>query len=340
MISRDRVIRTLNHRSIDRAPRDLWLSPGLEACRGDDVAEINVRFPSDVLHVEAKSPAGARGKGQNQKAGSHTDAWGCSWQLGNHGVFTALMESPLAGGIEAAKFEPPAELLEPARFAKVNPTCEGSGRFTLGHSEVRPLDRLRQLRGPETAVRELCDGNRELSALLEKLHEFFRKEVDLWARTQVDGVVLGDDLTWVAASRVHLKIWRSLFRPLYRDYCAAAHSYDKFVFFLCEGGSGEALEDLVEIGIDAVHSQWPLEELEKHAARYRGQVTFWGGVERRSIEPPRHCADIREAVFRVRKALDFGAGGVISQMSWDNHIPLRSIITFFEQWLVPLSVTV
>ena len=77
-----------------------------------------------------------------------------------------------------ATYEPPAELLDPARFGKVNPICEGTGRFTLASSEVRPLDRLRQLRGPETAVSELCDGNQDLCELLAKLHEFFRKEVD------------------------------------------------------------------------------------------------------------------------------------------------------------------
>ena len=86
MISRDRVIRTLNHQSIDRAPRDLWLLPGMEAGRPDDVAEINVRFPSDILHLETKWPAGKRSKGHRQKAGSHTDAWGCTWQLGDHGA--------------------------------------------------------------------------------------------------------------------------------------------------------------------------------------------------------------------------------------------------------------
>ena len=111
----------------------------------------------------------ARRKAQQrprQKAGSHTDAWGCTWQLGDHGAVGGLIESPLAGGAAVAAYEPPAELLDPARFAKVNPVCEGTGRFTLASSEVRPLDRLRQLRGPETAVGELCDGNQDLCRLL------------------------------------------------------------------------------------------------------------------------------------------------------------------------------
>ncbi len=340
MISRDRVIRTLNHQPIDRAPRDLWLLPGMETAWPDDVAEMSVRFPSDVLRLETQWPVGKRSKSDSQEAGLLTDAWGCVWRLGERGAMAGLVESPLAGGSDVAKYALPVELLDPARFGKVNPICAGTGLFTLAGSEVRPLDRLCQLRGPETALGELCDGNRDLGALLARLHEFFRREVELWARTQVDGVVLGDDLTWVAVSRAHLKVWRTLFKPLFREYCSLLHRHDKFVFFFCEGTSGEALDDLVEIGVDAVHAQWPREEFERHAARHRGRVTFWGGVERRSIEPPSQCNDIREAVLRVRKALDYGAGGVISQVSWGSHIPLRNVVAFFEQWLIPLSVTV
>jgi hypothetical protein len=301
---------------------------------------MNARFPSDILHLETKWPAGKRSKGHTHKAGYHTDAWGCTWQLGDHGTLIALIESPLTDKSAVATFEPPMELLDPARFAKVNPICDGTGRFTLASSEVRPLNRLRQLRGPETAVAELCDGNQDLCRLLARLHESFLKEIEHWGRTQVDGVVLGDDLTWVAASQGHLRIWRTLFKPLFQEYCAALHRQDKFVFFLCEGTTGEAVDDLVEIGVDAVHAQWPPEEFARHAAKHRGRVTFWGGVEQKRVEPPCQCGDIREAVFRVRKALDFGAGGVIGQVSWGRHIPLQHIVTFFEQWLIPLSVTI
>ena len=340
MISRDRVIRTLNQRPIDRVARDLWLLPGMESQRPDAVAEIEARFPSDVLHLDTKWPAANRRKGDSQDAAPCTDAWGCTWQVDDCGVLAGPIESPLAGRSDIASYEPPTELLNPARFTKVNPICEGTGRFTLATSEVRPLDRLRQLCGSETALSELCDGNREFDTLIARLHEFFCKEIELWAKTQVDGVVLGDDLAWVAASPAHLSVWRAVFKPLFQEYCDVLRRRDKFVFFLCEGTSGQAFDDLVEIGVDAVHAEWPQEEFERHAARYRGRVTFWGGVERRKVEPPSRCGDICEAVFRVRKALDFGAGGVISQVIWGGQVPLQSVATFFEQWLTALSVTV
>jgi uroporphyrinogen decarboxylase len=292
------------------------------------------------LHLETKSATGKRNKGYSPKAGSYVDAWGNVWQVDERGIQSGLIESFLAGNSCVATYEPPAELLDLARFAAVNPICEATGRFTLASSQVRPLDRLRQLRGPETAVAELCNGDKDLHNLLEKLHEFFRKEVELWANTQVDGVVLGDDLAWVAAAQGHLKIWRSLLKPLFQEYCAVLHGHDKFVFFLSEGTSGQVLDDLVEIGVDAVHARWPHEEFGKHASRHRGRITFWGGVEPKNIEPASHCGDIREAVFKVRKALDFGSGGVISQVSWGSHVPLQNIATFFEQWLIPMPVTV
>jgi uroporphyrinogen decarboxylase len=341
MVSRDRVIRALNHQSIDRAPRDLWLGPGLEVIRPDDLAEMNVRFPSDVLHLESKWPVGKRSKGHHRKPGPCTDAWGCGWELGDHGLVRGLTHSPLSGGGAAvAAYEPPTELLDPARFATINVSCEGSGRFALANTEIRPLGRLCQLRGSEAACAGLCDGNDDLGRLLGRLHEFYLKEIELWGRTQADGLILGDDLAWVVGSRTHLKIWRALFKPLFRDYCAAVHRHDKFVFFLCESEIDEALDDMLEIGVDAVHAHWSQDELERQAARYRNQVTFWGGVHPQKVQPPCNCGDIREAVFRVRKALDFGAGGVISQVHWENHVPLRNIVTFFEQWLIPLPVTV
>ena len=146
-----------------------------------------------------------------------------------------LVQSPLAAA-DVPSYTPPVELLNPARFAEVDPICESTGRFTLAHSQVRPLERLRQLCGAEVAVNGLFNnGNADLCGLLGRLHEFFRKEIELWAKTQIDGVALGDDLGWVGASREHLKMWRSLLKPLFQEYCKVLHDHDKFVFFLSEG---------------------------------------------------------------------------------------------------------
>lgn len=184
MISRDRVLRTLNHQPIDRVPRDLWLAPGVEAAHLDEVAEIEVRFPNDFLHIDIPAEAGAntsrRSKGTGQKEGKYTDAWGCVWRVDSPGSAAVLISSPLAGAASLAAYQPPSDVtLGQARFDRVNAACAESGRFTLAAAELRPLERLRQLRGPEVALRELAEGNVELRDLLARLHNFYGEEAKL-----------------------------------------------------------------------------------------------------------------------------------------------------------------
>ena len=290
MISRDRVIRTLNHQPVDRVPRDLWLATGIEAARPDDVAEIEVRFPSDFLHVAAPAEAGAnpskRSKGIAHKDGKNTDPWGCVWRLDSPGSPAVLIGSPLTGAASLSTYQPPADLLDAARFDKVNASCEGTGRFTLGTAELRPLERLCQLRGADVALRELAEGNVELRELLDRLHDFYGEEAKQWAKTQVDGVVVGDDLTWAAGSQMNHVLWRSLILPLFRNFCAILREHDKFAFFLARGPLRDVLDDLIEVGIDAVYAQWPLDDFVRLASSRRGQIVFWGGLENKRIEPP------------------------------------------------------
>ena len=134
------------------------------------------------------------------------------------------------------------------------------------------------------------------------------------------------------------EMWRDIFRPLYREYCKILHAKDKFVFFHSEGNILDIFGDLVQAGIDAIHGQLALMGVERLAKRYRGRVTFWGEMDRQRLQNPGTPEEFREAVLAVRKALDFGAGGVIAQCQWDPGVRIQTIATFFEQWLVPLPM--
>jgi uroporphyrinogen decarboxylase len=312
----------------------------VESDQSDDVAEMNVRFPTDILHLDLRWPAGKRTKGTAGKSAHYTDAWGCTWQLGSRGGVGPLVESPLTDVAKVAEYEPPAELLEAGRFTKVNRSCEGTTRFALAWSEVRPLDRLQFLRGAEALVAELSGSNKELRRLLGRIDEFFRRELELWGRTEVDGVVICDDLGGPSLPRISPKIWRNLLKPLYSQYCNILHAQDKFAFFHGEGPITDVLGDLVEVGFDAVHCQLFQTDFDKLAEQYRGRVTFWSEIDGRTIEPAGSVQAIRETVLRVRKALDFGAGGVIARYLWAPGTPLRNVVAFFEPWMIPLPVAV
>lgn len=333
MTSRELVIRALNHEPTPRIPRDLWIPAGGESARADELAEMNLRFPSDIVQPEV---APKRMQGKPSKAGESTDAWGCVWRTGPHGEPSELKHSPLAEASKIASYQPPAELLDRARFAKVNKSCLSTTRFVLAWSEVRPFDRLRFLRGDEAALVDLARGTKDTRGLLATLHDFACKELELWASTEVDGVVFRDDWGTPEGLLIAPEMWRDIFRPLYREYCKILHAKDKFVFFHSDGNILDIFGDLVKLGVDAIHSQMHLMGVDRLSKRFRGRVTFWGEMDRQQFHNPGTLDEFREAALAIRKALDFGSGGVIAQCQWDPGVRVQTIAAFFEQWLTPL----
>jgi len=95
------------------------LLPGMEAGRPDDVAEMIVRFPATCA-CRAKWPAGNRSRAKVEGRCVH----GCVDVLGNWEI-TVLGEADrvAAAAGQTSQRMRYAELLAPARFAKVNSTC-------------------------------------------------------------------------------------------------------------------------------------------------------------------------------------------------------------------------
>jgi len=340
MTSRELVIRALSHEPIDRIPRDLWIHPQVAIDRPDDVAEIEVRFPADIVRPESPYAPGDRSAGKRSSGGKYTDAWGCVWQVSPEGHEQQVVERPISDLRNLGKYSPPIECLKGAKLTKVDRFCEQSHRFVLAPVEVSPFHWLQVLRGPEAARKDLEGGVKGIRTLLEMVHTYCQAEVALWAGSQVDGVVLGDN--WGSADGLLLthEVWHELFRPLYREYCKTLHEHDKMVFFRSSGDVAELLGDLVRIGADAVHCSFEFMDMPKIAQRLRGRIAFWTGSDRTEVLSRGSIEEVREAVLRVRRAFDFGSGGIIAQCSWGPDVPIDRIVAFCEQWVVPLPVHV
>jgi hypothetical protein len=288
------------------------------------------------VQPEIAPPHGKRSQGKPHKTGAYTDAWGCGWEVAAKGASPELKISPLSESPKLGDYRAPAELLESGRYAKVNKSCEGTNRFVLAVSETRLFDRMRYIRGGHALV-ELARGTKDNKALLQMLHEFSCKEMSLWANTDVDGVVFQDDLGGDDSLVITPEMWREIFKPLYREYCDILHAKDKFVFFGSKGNIVDIISDLTKIGVDAVQVQFHKMDAEKIAKRFRGRTTFWGEFDLHALGAP-NVARVKEGALKIRKALDYGSGGVIVQSRWTPDLPLQSVAALFEQWLVPLSM--
>lgn len=333
MNSRARVTKTLQHKEVDRLPRDLWTLPGVLMYRKEEHEDITRKFPGDFGSPVFSYGRGKRCKGNPATVGVNVDAWGSVWYVGEPGVIGEVKEFPLADWSALDSYKLPWELLDEADFSQVNKSCGNSEKFMLVGTETRPFERMQFLRGTENLFMDLACGEKEAYKLRDMLHEFYTREMRMWADTDVNAVSFMDDWGTQKTLLISPELWREFFKPLYKEYCDILHCKGKYVFFHSDGNIEAIYPDLIEIGVDALNSQLFCMDIERLGEQYVGRVTFWGEIDRQSILPFGTTSDVRNAVGRVAKAMLRGKRtGVIAQCEWGIGDPRENIEAVFDEW--------
>ena len=332
MNSRERVLRTLRFDHPDRAPRDLWLPPRVQMFRAQALNAVQTRYPPDVIHAPVVYGSARRAHGTPNVIGEYVDAWGCGWAVAEPGVIGEVRRPPLADWALLDGYTAPYELLDEADVSGVAPFCAQTDQFVLAYFGSL-FERMQYLRGTTQLLIDLAEGGTELMRLRDLVHAYNLRHLELLCATPVDGVMLSDD--W--GSQRHLLIsptlWRGLFKPLYAEYCQIARQHGKFVFMHSDGNITAIYPDLIEIGIDALNSQLFCMDIEALGRAHRGQITFWGEIDRQQILPFGTPDDVRAAGRRVRAALDDGSGGGFAQCEWGNDVPQANVEAVYAAWL-------
>jgi len=337
MKPRERMVRTLEFQPVDRAPRDLWALLGVTRLRTDEYRDLVAQYPPDMTYAGNIYGPSTRARGTPGQVGTYVDAWGCVMQVAEPGVIGEVKEALLDDDSAVAKYQPPWEILREADLSQVNANCAASDCFMRGATHVRPFERAQFLRGTEKLLLDMAYGTREFDILIQRLHEFFLEDIALWCKTDADCISFMDDWGTQTSLIISPDMWRTLFKPLYKEYCDLIRGAGKKVFFHSDGYITPIIEDLIEIGVDALNSQLFCQDIEEIGRRFSGRITFWGEIDRQNILPFGAPEDVRAAVRRVRRALDHGRGGVVAQCEWGNKDPKENIAAVFEAWLEPLE---
>jgi len=348
--SRERVRRALTFQHPDRAPRELWVLMATDMLRMDEVNAVLERFPPDITYPTAEGGwnfrqvrhhgphvfrygRSERARGTPYQAGGYVDAWGTPWEVGEVGVTGEVKHPPLADWSALARYAPPREMLDGANWDDVNRFCDETEQFVIAAGVNNPFERMQWLRGTEQVFTDLAWGSAELLRLRDLVHDFFMREIELWCKTNVDAIKIQDDWGAQNALLIRPQMWRDVFKPLYADYCRLIRAAGKFVFMHSDGHISDIYPDLIEVGVDALNSQLFCMDIEELARKHRGQITFWGELDRQYVLPFGTPDDVRRAVRRVRRAMDSGEGGAIAQMQFGKYDPLANIVAAYEAWM-------
>jgi uroporphyrinogen decarboxylase len=337
MNSRDRVIAALTFSNPDRPPRDLWKLPYILLFRQDELQAIQESYPMDILAVDRYPDSYDNYIRNASKIGPYTDDWGSVWHVGEIGVSGEVKQPVLADWSALATFQPPWHTVRNQDTDYINRTCASTDKFTLSGRTIRPFERMQFLRGTEALYYDIGYDSAEFRSLLEIVHDYYLEDVAGWCKTDVDGIGMMDDWGSNRNLLINPKSWRAFFKPLYKAYCDMIHAAGKFAFFHSDGNISSIYADLIEIGVDAINSQLFVMDIEELARRYKGEITFWGEIDRQRVLPFGTPEDVKDAVMRVRRALDDGTGGVIAQCEWGKDNSKENVEAVFQSWAEPIK---
>jgi hypothetical protein len=330
MTPRELVKRSLELRSPVRVPRQLWLLPWAIDRHPKEVAEIQARFPDDIVTSPPFYKEALRTAGEEYAPGIFIDEWGCVFENRQRGIMGEVKEPLIRDWREWETVRVPRERLS-VNTERVNDFCRTTDRFVLAKTSARPFEQLQFLRKPENLFLDLVDQPPELLRLLERIHSFYLEEMTLWAETEVDALVFSDDWGSQSSLLVSPSLWRRMFKPLYRDYIDVGHQYGKYVFMHSDGCIADILGDLVELGLDALNSQLFCMDIEELGRSYAGKLTFWGEIDRQYLLPFGTAAEVAAAVENVHVCLD-REGGVIAQCEFGVAAKPENVRAVFEAW--------
>jgi len=334
MTSRELVHQTLEFRNLhERAPRQLWTLRYAEIHDPENFHRIvnqyhwDIGGPHTVYHQ--KSPVQ---QGDPCEVGQYIDPWGCIFTNVQAGVIGEVKQ-PLVPG-EDEEWEDTSRIVIPEHqlsfdIGQVNEACAASEKFLLCDCCPRVFEQLQFIRGTENLYVDLMLQPKGFFDFLDKMHDFYCRLLTKWAQTDVDALQFMDDWGSQRSLLINPSLWREIFKPMYRDFINIAHSHGKKIFMHSDGYTLDIIPDLIELGLDAFNTQIFCMGVE-NLAPFRGQITFWGEIDRQHLLPYGSKEDVEHAVEQVYTHL-WDNGGCIAQCEY-GHGKAENIEAVYDTW--------
>jgi len=345
MTPRERMVAALNHQEPDLVPIDFGsgmstslvveaydnfkavlgipgettvLSKLFRVTRLDEAAML--RLHSDCRPIQAKGPT--RWTPPPTEPGTYIDVWGVKRRqvfYGDGAYYWELVSNPLADAtVEDLDKYPWPDPLDPgftAGLAEEVKRLHATTDFAIvGDSGFKSLWELGwALRGFERLLMDLALNPDFVHALMGKLLDInmaaigrFLDEVGKYLQV----FRTGDDLATQKGLLMSRATYRKILKPHYKKMFDFIKSKtDAKLFYHSCGNVTDVLDDLIEIGVEAINPVQvsALGDTAALKSRFGKKVSFWGGIDTQHALPHGSVKDV-EAEVRLR-IRDLGPGG-------------------------------
>jgi uroporphyrinogen decarboxylase len=198
---------------------------------------------------------------------------------------------------------------------------------------VGPLTKTWLLLGYEQICLTLYDDPKFLEELAEITVDFALKMTKRIAATGVDAMILADDYGASAQGLLKPAHFKAIYKPALKKMVDCIKSYNLPVLFHSCGCIHDYLDDLVEIGIDAIN---PLQrtagmDLATVKAKYGNRLCIVGNIDSSRTLPFGTPEEIEAETCEALRIAAPGYGYILaSDHSLHDGIPVKNILLMFD----------
>jgi hypothetical protein len=287
MDSRELVYRTVRFQGAARLPYD-----------------FPDKFGSDFYWVGMAPSPDARPR-------SGVDEWGAVWQNLGKTNLGEVKDFPLKDWKDFDRLPIP-DIHDQRRWEPLDGLRARAGEKFILADGVSIYERVHFIRGLENTWMDIYDHPDALGRLIDILVEMNIAAIRRYAEAGADGLIFCDD--WGLQNRLMIspKAWRNIWKPRYTRIFTAAHEAGLLTFLHSCGYIVDILDDLIEIGLDAVHmDQQENMGLELLGGRFGGRLTFFAPVDIQKTMVYGTLDEIRAYCRKMAALLGRSNGGFI-----------------------------
>jgi uroporphyrinogen decarboxylase len=293
--NKERVLRALNHETLDRLPNQINYTTALGAQMtqyfGVSLVELPSRLGNHMVRVDIDDRTQFRNGGKIK-----VDWWGVGFDVDEEGYFASVNPLVDSKDLDAYPWPDPDE---PNLLSEAKSVLKGdSGQnFIVPNFGFALFERAWTLRGLDTFMMDMVLDPGYAEDLLDRIIEIQLKLIRRFIALDVDGGYFGDDYGAQQNMLFSPKMWRKFIKPRLAQMFSPFQEAGLPILMHSDGQIQPIIPDLIEIGLTALNPVQP--EVLDHTwlkETYRGSLAYYGGISTQSVLPNGSPGDVKRAV--------------------------------------------
>jgi uroporphyrinogen decarboxylase len=190
------------------------------------------------------------------------------------------------------------------------------------------------MRGLETLMLDFLDHPGFVRELLRAIADYNIAQVRRALEFEIDAVYFGDDWGQQHGLQMSPRLWHEFTYPELNRMYSVVREAGKYVFIHSCGDVDELFDDLIAIGLNCFNPFQPeVMDVESLLNKYRGRLTFFGGLSTQRTLPYGTVEEVREETRRLIK-LGREGGFILSPAhAVEGDVPLDNMLAFIDETL-------